>query len=108
MVRLDAPIQFQGSSNKMGFVLVEVERLFLEVPLLGQGGGISRKQQRQAQVTAVLQTGLSWDTCWEVFGSQSSAYHRLRIIPWFRCSPSAHRQPCTLCSPGNPSALMCR
>lgn len=45
-----------------------MERFFLEVPLLGQGRQDFQEtasQQRQARVTAVLQTGLSWDSCWE-------------------------------------------
>lgn len=90
----------------------EVERLYLEVPLSSGEGGLwdfEVSQQRQAQVTAVLQTGLSWDTCWEVRNGVRQPEPCLpqiiiilKRILWFRGSPSAHRQPCTLCSHGNP------
>lgn len=93
----------------------EVERLYLEVPLSSGEGGLwdfEVSQQRQAQVIAVLQTGLSWDTCWEVRNGVwqpepclPQIIIILKRILWFRGSPSSHRHP--LLS-WKPPALMCR
>lgn len=90
----------------------EVERLYLEVPLSSGEGGLwdfEMSQQRQAQVTAVLQTGLSWDTCWEVRNGVwqpepclPQIIIILKRILWFRGSPSAHRHPLLSWKPSNP------
>lgn len=63
-MRSDAPIQFQGSSNKMGFVVVHMGggEIVPGSASAGAGEGDFEEmvtQQRQAQVAAVLQAALS-------------------------------------------------
>lgn len=97
-VRLDAPTQFQGCSDKMGFVVVHVGGG--EAVPGSASAGLGRgdfeemvSQQGQAQVSAVLHTGLSWDTCWE-----------LRSSVWQPCLPQAEKNSLVQMQPQCPQA----